>query len=281
MSGKEGGDTGSGPRTVPAYLLAGSAALFVVSYFAARFTAVPGAWVGSYLSTVLISLPALFALWRYMGPRRASLSLGTLAGFGLAIETTGTATGLPYGAFFYGDSLGPKLAGHVPYILPVSYVPLVIGAVAACAPVRALSCPLDRLDRTRAAVWTGLAALVLTLLDGVLDPGAAALGFWVWPEGGPYYGVPLSNYAGWLLSGAAACGLLVWLGRWTGPPRTPPGGLLDSALLALAFWCGVAVFEALWLPAGLGVILYAALLARRGQLAQLARLERLEKARVA
>lgn len=256
------------PRgAAPAHLLAGSAALFAVSYFAARFTDVPGAWVGSYLSTALIALPSVLALWRYMGPRRAGLSLCALAVFGFAIETAGTVTGLPYGAFFYGDSLGPKLAGEVPYILPISYVPLVIGAVAACVPVRGSR----GADRSRLALWAGLSALVLTLMDGVLDPGAAALGFWVWPDGGVYYGVPASNYAGWLLSGAAACGLLVWLGRWSGPP---PGALLDSALLALAFWCGISVFESLWLPALLGAGLYAALVVRRTRLASSGRRER-------
>ena len=60
-----------------------------------------------------------------------------------------------------------------------------------------------------------------------------------------------------------ACALLVALGRWSGPP---PGGMVDSASLALAFWCGVAVFEALWFPAALGALLYAALLVRRSRM---------------
>lgn len=232
-------------------------ALFVASYFAARFTDVPGAWVGSYISTTLIALPAFAALWRYVGPRRAVVSLCALGLFGFAVEMLGSVTGFPYGPFFYGDSLGPKLAGHVPYVLPVSYVPLVIGAVAACAPPRLPA------SLSRAAVWIVASTLVLTLLDGVLDPGATMLGFWVWPGGGLYYGVPLSNYAGWLMSGVIACGLLALAGKWPGPP---PGGLLDSALLAIAFWCGVAVFEALWVSALLGAGMYAALLARRTRL---------------
>ena len=242
------------PRVVPPYLIPSSVALFLASYFAARFTDVSGAWVGSYISTTLIALPAFVVLWRYMGPRRAALSLCALGLFGFAIEITGVVTGFPYGPFFYGDSLGPRLAGHVPYILPISYVPLVIGAVAACAP------PRLPVRLAGAAVWVAASTLVLTLIDGVLDPGAAALGFWVWPGGGLYYGVPPSNYAGWLLSGAVACGLLALLGKWRSPP---PGGLLDSMLLALAFWCGVASFEALLAPALLGAGMYAALLARR------------------
>lgn len=242
------------PRVVPPYLIPSSVALFLASYFAARFTDAPAAWIGSYVSTALIALPAFAALWRYMGPSRAALSLCALGLFGFAIEIAGVVTGFPYGPFFYGGSLGPKLAGHVPYILPVSYAPLVVGAVAACAPPRLPPRP------ARVAVWVAASTLVLTLIDGVLDPGAAALGFWVWPEGGLYYGVPPSNYAGWLLSGIIACWLLVLLGKWR---RLPPGGLLDSALLALAFWGGVASFEALWAPALLGAGMYAALLARR------------------
>jgi putative membrane protein len=41
---------------------------------------------------------------------------------------------------------------------------------------------------------------VVLCMDLVLDPGAVALGFWRYAAGGPVYGVPLSNYAGWVLS---------------------------------------------------------------------------------
>jgi putative membrane protein len=97
-------------------------------------------------------------------------------------------------------------------------------------------------------------------MDGVLDPGAASLRFWVWPEGGAYYGVPLSNYAGWLFSGALAAALLLSVGRWR---TAPPPGLLDSAVLALAFWTGVAAFSGLIVPAFLGAALLMYLLNRR------------------
>ncbi len=111
------------------------------------------------------------------------------------------------------------------------------------------------------------AAVLLALVDGVLDPGAAALGFWVWPEGGIYYGVPITNYLGWLFSSSLAAALLLVLGRrrWGSVP--PPPGLLDSALIATAFWTGVAVFSGLSFPAVLGAALYLFLLHRRLQLA--------------
>ena len=73
----------------------------------------------------------------------------------------------------------------------------------------------------------------------MLDPGAVALGFWVWTDGGFYYGIPSGNYLGWLLSGAIAATIALAVGRWREPPLP---ALLDSAIIAVAFWTGVAVF---------------------------------------
>ncbi len=242
-------------HTTPRSLILASALFFGAAYFTTRFPDVPGASVGSYASTFLIALPCFVALFRYLGARLAVLSLLTLSGFGFAIETIGVATGLPYGVFFYGASLGPKALGLVPYLLPISYLPLVIGAVAASwSAGSGVSNRLLTIFRS---------ALLLTLMDGVLDPGATSLGFWVWPEGGAYYGVPLSNYAGWLLSGTLAAALLLAVGRWR---ETPLPALLDSAAIAVAFWTGVALFSGLIFPTLLGAALLAYLTYRRSRL---------------
>lgn len=229
-----------------------------MAYFVVRFPDAPGQGAASYAATIAIATPAAAALFRYMGVRRAALALLVVSVFGYVIEGLGVATGLPYGSFFYGEALGPKLLGLAPYILPVSYVPLVIGAVTATGNQRTGSRGI--------LLWTLKSALLLTLIDGVLDPGAASLGFWVWPEGGPYYGVPVSNYLGWLLSGALASLLLIAAGRWN--RHSPPPGLLDSAIVAVSFWTGVAAFSWLPIPALLGAVLFAYLLRRRSRLSR-------------
>lgn len=238
-------------RSTPRPLLLASAAALPAAFFATRFPDVPGASVGSYVSTVLLALPSLLALFAHLGPRRAALSVLAVSAFAYAVESVGVVTGLPYGTFFYGEALGPRFLGLVPYLLPVTYVPLVVGAVAAAW------------TPGRPATRIALAALLLVLIDAVLDPGATALGFWIWPEGGPYYGVPLSNFAGWLLSGAVSAALLLFVGRIRTPP---PPGTLDSAILSLAFWTGAAVFSGLTLPALLGLVLFALSLTRRASL---------------
>ncbi len=247
---------------VPRWLLLTSALFYGAAYFTVRFPDVPGTSVGSYVATVLTALPAFVALWRFLGARRAGVSLLALTLFAFGIETTGVVTGFPYGEFYYGDSLGPKIGGVVPYLLPVSYVPLVIGATAAAAPAGTRS----DLSYSGILFWIVRSAVLLTLIDGLLDPGAASLGFWVWSDGGAYYGVPLSNYLGWLLTSPLACGLLVYAGRWDRAGSPPLPGLLDSAGIAVAFWVGVNIFSGLYLPALLGVALYLYLLRRRSRL---------------
>ena len=238
-------------RTTPRPLILACALSLAAAYFAVRYPDIKGASVGSYLSTLLIALPSTVALFRYLGPRSATLSLLALSSFGYAIEAIGVATGFPYGTFYYGDALGPRLAGIVPLLLPLSYAPLVIGAVAAAWGTRLRL--LHVLYATLLLVW----------MDAILDPGAASLGFWVWPGGGAYYGVPISNYAGWLLSGAIATTLLLVAGRWSEPPGPT---LLDSATIATTFWTGVAVLSGMVAPALLGALLLAYLLARRSLL---------------
>lgn len=238
-------------RTTPRPLILACALSLAAAFFAIRYPDIQGASLGSYVSTLLIALPSAVALFRYLGPRRATLSLLAISILAYAIEAIGVTTGLPYGTFYYGDALGPRLVGIVPYLLPLSYAPLVVGAVAvAWGPRLRL---LHVVHATLLLVW----------IDAVLDPGAVSLGFWVWPKGGVYYGVPLSNYAGWLLSGALATTLLLTTGRWS---ETPRPALLDSATIATSFWTGVAILSGTVVPALLGVTLFAYLLGCRSHL---------------
>ncbi len=238
-------------RATPRSLILACAVFLLAALFVVRLPNVPGASIGSYVSTFLIALPSAIALFRYLGPRQAMLSLLALSLFAYAIESFGVATGFPYGRFYYGEPLGPRIAGLVPFLLPLSYAPLVVGAVAAAWGGRSRLLHITQ------------ATFLLVWMDAVLDPGATSLGFWVWPGGGLYYGVPPSNYAGWLISGAAATALILATGRWS---ETPRPALIDSAAIATSFWTGVAVFSGLAIPALLGAVLLVFLLLRRAHL---------------
>ncbi|SDX80311.1 putative membrane protein [Halopenitus persicus] len=128
--------------------------------------------------------------------RRAAGWLGVLVAYTYAIEAVGVATGWPYGAFTYGVDLGPMLGG-VPLALPVFFIPLVVNAY-----LLSLLLLGPRADHPAVRLLTVIAAVVA--MDVVLDPGAVALGFWRYDAGGAFYGVPLSNYLGWVLSATVA-----------------------------------------------------------------------------
>ena len=47
-----------------------------------------------------------------------------------------------------------------------------------------------------------LGALVMAAWDLVIDPvlSGPTVGAWVWERGGPWYGVPVQNYLGWIVT---------------------------------------------------------------------------------
>lgn len=151
-------------------------------------------------AATIMALPLIAGLLPLVD-RRSVIGLGVLTLFAWGIELTGVYTGYPYGEFAYQTELGPMLLGAVPVALPVFYFPILINAY--LLGVLALGERANRL----AIRYPIVVGLVVTL-DLILDPGAVALGFWAWEDPGVYYGVPVVNFLGWILSGSIAVGLI-------------------------------------------------------------------------
>jgi len=152
--------------------------------------------------TLVMRLPLVAGLAPLVD-RRAALALVALTAYAFGIELFGVATGWPYGEFAYLIELGPMLAGEVPLGLPVFFFPLVVNSY--------LLVVLLAGPRARSRVFRLLAvAATVVWMDVVLDPAAVALGFWEYYPPGAYHGVPLSNYAGWVLSAVVSVALLDW-----------------------------------------------------------------------
>ena len=174
--------------------------------------------------------------------RRAVGWIGALVAYTYAIETIGIQTGWPYGSFAYTIDLGPMLAG-VPVALPVFFIPLVMNAYLLCLLLLG-----ERARNTWLRLVTVSAAVVA--MDVVLDPGAVSLGFWTF-NGGAFYGVPLSNYAGWVLSAVVAVvaldrafDLVAVLARLRRCPF-----MLDDMVSFVILWGGINVWFGNLVPA--------------------------------
>ncbi len=168
----------------------------------------------------------------HRGARWAAAFVLLTAGTGLVAEAVGTATGVPFGAYDYAGSLGPKLLG-VPLVIPLAwamfaYPSLVVGQRLSRSPVGA-------------ALLGGLA---LASWDLFLDPQMVEAGHWRFTAvtahlpGAP--GIPVSNYLGWLLVAVLMVGALQLLGRREADDRVPAALFLwtwaSSVLANIAFF---------------------------------------------
>jgi lycopene beta-cyclase len=141
----------------------------------------------SYFSTTLLVIGTLgYALEHYGS--KAYLLFTISFSFGVAIEWLGKTTGVPFGSYHYTAS-GPHVFG-VPLLVPLGWWAFTLIA---------LSLP------KRNKLF--LAPLALVAWDLGLDPLMVAKGFWAFEQSGFYFGVPLSNFVGWYVSGF----ILVWI----------------------------------------------------------------------
>ncbi len=220
--------------------------MFISGFFVAR---VPDATRPEYafvssVFVVLFAIPSYLGLWRWIGASRAIKVLLFLGLFAIGIESIAILTGWPYGEFDYGNKIGGKVFGLVPWTVPFAWTPLVLGCFAL----------VQRLFLGRSKYFMIAAvAVALMVCDLVLDPGAVNQEFWSFPNGGFYYGVPLSNFGGWLLSGAIGCVLL--MACLPSPPTRAPRGMMSSLFLTLAFWTSVCTWTPLPVAAIIGWLL--------------------------
>jgi putative membrane protein len=153
------------------------------------------------------------------GPRWAATMVLIAGGTGLAAEAVGVATGYPFGTYRYADSLGAQLFG-VPLIVAMAWVMMAYPALLVA----------QRLTRRSAAL---VGAWALASWDVFLDPQMVAEGHWTWAHPEPALpgvpGIPLTNFAGWLVVSAVVMALLDRL------PRAP-AGTDDRAPAALFLW---------------------------------------------
>lgn len=153
------------------------------------------------VGVVAMRLPLIAGLVTLVD-RKAAIALAILTAYTYSIEYIGVSTGVPYGSFSYGVDLGPLLFGKIPLGLPVFFLPLVVNSY--------LLCLLLFGERAERGLFRrSVAIITVVLMDLVLDPGAVGLGFWTY-GGGQYYGVPLSNYFGWLVSATIAVTIFDW-----------------------------------------------------------------------
>ncbi|MBV9865131.1 MAG: carotenoid biosynthesis protein [Abitibacteriaceae bacterium] len=219
-------------------------------FFVAKMPVRPEFAGVSSVFVLVFALPSYMALYKWLGNKEGVRVLIILGLFAVVLESIAIDTGFPYGHFSYGEKIGAKVWGLVPWTVPFAWTPLLL-----------FSMSLAARWTTHALSTIALSALLLVIIDMVLDPAAVAQGFWTYAQPGNFYQVPFSNFCGWFLSGAISSWVFQTLARRARhfnkieAAILPPVALMSSSFLILSFWTSVCFWMELWLPTAVGTAL--------------------------
>jgi len=176
--------------------------LLIAIYTAARLLQIfPGKVPMAGVIALHVLPPLVFALIHGTFLYRVRGALTFIALFlliGNIFENIGVLTGFPFGNYYFTELMGPKIF-QVPVFLGFAYVGMAY-----------LSWVLANVILEKAGRLTSgsnivlvplLASLIMTSWDLSQDAiWSTYLHLWIWPHGGIYFGVPISNFLGWYLT---------------------------------------------------------------------------------
>ncbi len=173
----------------------------------------------------------------------------------LSSELLGTSTGFPFGHYRYLSGLGYKIAGLVPFTIPLSWFYLGFSAyLIARAGLKSSSRPIWK--QTLSAIVLG--AILLTAWDFVLDPAMSqtTMPFWVWEQPGAFFGMPYQNFLGWFGTGATfmTVASFLWNVKPLSLPQTDLGLPLAIYLGNFGFATIMSLGAGIYPPIILGII---------------------------
>lgn len=167
---------------------------------------IPG---GIGIKTLFMMLFSIFHAAYVLGWRHTPLFFGITVAVSWSYEHVGAETGLIYGAYHYTDALGLKL-GHVPIIIPIAWFMMIYPSYIIANLIGSglqMMGEKNKYSNNRITLvqilWLSfLSAVIMTAWDLVVDPylSGATERAWIWEAGGQYFGVPLHNFGGWLLT---------------------------------------------------------------------------------
>jgi len=115
-----------------------------------------------------------------------------------ALENTSILTGFPFGHYYYTDALGPKL-----FLVPLFIGPAYVSTGYLAWVLATVLIGDARRESSALGMFAVpfIAAFVMVVWDLCLDPTRATIHhWWIWEQGGGYFGVPLTNYLGWFFT---------------------------------------------------------------------------------
>ncbi len=159
-------------------------------------------------------LTAFFLVHAAGGLRAKEIAAYALICFVISnlLENASVITGFPFGAFHHSEATGPRLF-NIPWLATPTYMAMGYVAWVVSQVLTDRTRPIDWSLRVTASAFVG--AFVFSMWDLCNDPVFHTMNkAFFYEHPGPWFGVPLSNFAGWLLTAALIHGLFaLWLSR--------------------------------------------------------------------
>ena len=194
--------------------------------------------------------------YRNLGAWHSLTFMVSAIALSLSAELLGTSTGFPFGDYRYLSGLGYKIAGLVPFTIPLSWFYLGFSAYI-----------IVRLgvQKWGWAIWQQemvsilVGSLLLMSWDFVLDPAMSqtTMPFWLWGQPGAFFGMPYQNFAGWFGTGCVfmTVATLLWRAKPLQLPEGQPGLPLAMYLSNFAFAAIMSIGAEIYPPIFLGLLL--------------------------
>lgn len=160
--------------------------------------ALPG---GTATRTLWLMTFSLLHAWYSLGWKHTLIFFAVSAVISLIFEEVGVATGAIYGPYHYTDVLGLKI-GLVPILIPIAWFTMIYPSYV-IANLITDGEPIGSRGSFGRIAWLALiSGMVMTAWDVMVDPilSHPKIQAWVWDRPGSYFGIPIQNYVGWMLT---------------------------------------------------------------------------------
>lgn len=209
------------------------------------------------LGTAAVAIYAyrILGLWHWLTFMVPSVLLS------LSSELLGTSTGFPFGEYGYLSGLGYKIAGLVPFTIPLSW--FYMGFVSYLIARVGLKVDQKINNKWNWLLQIGaiaLGAILLTAWDFALDPAMSQTPypFWHYGKVGAFFGTPFRNFAGWIATGVVFMTVAALM--WKKAPISVSRKQLTLPLIVyisnIVFGAVITIWGAgIWIPVALSIVL--------------------------
>jgi uncharacterized membrane protein len=195
----------------------------------------------------------------FYGWKNAAVLLAICLAITFTMENVGVATGFPFGRYHFEVGSNLMHVGAIPIIVGplwfgMGYFAWIVAGTLLGGAHRRLRGKIELI------VLPIVAAFVMTQWDVVMDPPEATISkVWIWHDGGAHFGVPVSNYLGWLLtSWMFYQAFAIYLSRRDASARMTEQGRALRLVAILLYLCSGLTHVIPWIMGRSGEVVDAA-----------------------